>query len=186
MPSGTREAMEFVAWNWCLRENQPGMPSQAAHPVDGSSERDGLEEHNATGSEGESAEQIRPTVFERWRQWGQKARPRSCGSRAPPLRHKLQTPSSVTAGTEEWKSGQAHDAKPWSEPVDSPLFWARRRFVKWTELTPLPPYVHWERYGGQSSRFHAYYTQRLDSNARHRCPRPLPHPHPILEPSKFV
>jgi hypothetical protein len=49
-----------------------------------------------------------------------------------------RAPSSVTAGTEEWKSGQANDAMPRSEPVDSQLFWARRRFVKWTDLTPLP------------------------------------------------
>jgi hypothetical protein len=47
--------------------------------------------------------------------------------------------SSITARTEDWKPGQVHDAMPRSEPVDSPRFWARRRFVKWTDLTPLPP-----------------------------------------------
>ena len=67
--------------------------------------------------------------------------PSTASSPIPPPRRCVtssRAPSSVTAGTEEWKSGQAHDAMPRSEPVDSQRFWARQRFVKWIDLTPLP------------------------------------------------
>ncbi len=37
-----------------------------------------------------------------------------------------RAPSSVTARTEDWKSGQVHDAIPRSRPFDSQHFWARR------------------------------------------------------------
>ena len=64
---------------------------------------------------------------------------------ADPVRCRCVThsraPSSVTARTEDWKSGQVHDAIPRSGAVDSQRFWVPQRFVKWTDLTPLPPSV---------------------------------------------
>ena len=61
---------------------------------------------------------------------------------ADPVRCRCVThsraPSSVTARTEDWKSGQVHDAIPRSGAVDSQRFWVPQRFVKWTDLIPLP------------------------------------------------
>ena len=54
---------------------------------------------------------------------------------APPIRASLRP---VTARTEERKQGQVHNAIPPSRPVDSQRLQASQRFVKWTDLTPLP------------------------------------------------
>ena len=58
-------------------------------------------------------------------------------SRTP--RHPFKLPRPLTGRTEERESGQVHDAMPRSGAVESQRFWARKRFVKWIDLTPLPP-----------------------------------------------
>ena len=57
-------------------------------------------------------------------------------SRTP--RHPFKLPRPLTGRTEERESGQVHDAMPRSGAVESQRFWARKRFVKWIDLTHYP------------------------------------------------
>ena len=66
------------------------------------------------------------------------ASPRSCKSRAPPLRHELHGPLLIQGSNRRLEIGSSSRRDARSEPVNSQLLWARRRFVKWTDLTPLP------------------------------------------------
>jgi hypothetical protein len=62
----------------------------------------------------------------------------AAASRTP--RHPFQLLSPLTARTVERKSGQVHNAMPRSGTVESKRLSARQPFVKWTDLTPLPPF----------------------------------------------